>query len=236
MRLEKRDILLLILATLLAVAGLGPDDPWVVGPCLFLSWVTFMVIIVIHEGSRLARAIVGIAITVALSGVGYRRFNSIYHSEKVETKTKNEAALQILGPELLRPPMPNMGTYVNVNFQNMGGEIITYRQAWGVVLLPLPADWESNQEAYENNIWSSTMAQLMRETTTFQAMPHRPMVTTLVSRKLSPGDVENIKQMKTALYFTTVFSYQDDKGTHEANFCGYILGTGLLHQYHRHNT
>jgi hypothetical protein len=52
MRPEKKDLVLLIPATLLAIGGLGPDDPWVVGPCLFFSWVTFIVICIIHDGSR----------------------------------------------------------------------------------------------------------------------------------------------------------------------------------------
>lgn len=85
MRFEKKDILLLIPATLLAIAGLGPDDPWVVGPCLFLSWATFIVICVIHDGSRRTRAVVGAVITVVLFGVGYRRFNSIYQTPVVAT-------------------------------------------------------------------------------------------------------------------------------------------------------
>jgi hypothetical protein len=88
MRFEKKDIALLIPATLLAVAGLGPDDPWVVGPCLFISWLTFIFICVIHEGSRRTRAIVGVVITIALFGVGYRRFNSIAKYE-AEQSTKS---------------------------------------------------------------------------------------------------------------------------------------------------
>ena len=90
MRFEKKDILVLIPATLLAIAGLGPDDPWVVGPCLLLSWATFIVICVIHDGSRRTRTIVGALITVALSGVGYRRFNSIYHFSAETPKAARE--------------------------------------------------------------------------------------------------------------------------------------------------
>jgi hypothetical protein len=73
MRFDKKDFALLIPATLLAIAGLGPDDPWVVRPCLFFSWLAFIIICAIHEGSRKTRIIVGIMITLALAGVGYRR-------------------------------------------------------------------------------------------------------------------------------------------------------------------
>jgi hypothetical protein len=90
MRFEKKDIALLIPGTLLAIAGLGLDDPWVVGPCLFFSWVTFIVICVIHEGSRRTRALVGVVITVVLFGVGYRRFNSIYHATHETASKKDE--------------------------------------------------------------------------------------------------------------------------------------------------
>src|SRR5215472_5652397 len=68
--LEKKDLVLLIPATLLAIAGLGPDDLWVVGPCLFLSWITFIVVCIIHEGPRITRSIIGVVITLALCGVG----------------------------------------------------------------------------------------------------------------------------------------------------------------------
>jgi len=89
MRFEKKDIALLIPATLLAIAGLGPDDPWVVGPCLFISWIAFVVICTIHEGSWRIRAIVAVVITIVLFGVGYRRFGSIYHAT-AETASKEE--------------------------------------------------------------------------------------------------------------------------------------------------
>jgi hypothetical protein len=91
MRFEKKDIALLIPATLLAVAGLGPDDLWVVGPCLFISWIAFIVICIIHEGPRSARAIVGVVITVALFGVGYRRFDSINRAAAEMASKKDES-------------------------------------------------------------------------------------------------------------------------------------------------
>jgi hypothetical protein len=111
MRFEKKDIALLIPAMLLAIAGLGPDDPWVVGPCLFLSWITFIVICAIHEGQRKTRIIVGIVITLALCGVGYRRFNSIYHEPKKESQsTANKEQPPSVAPRLR--PMPPEFAYM----------------------------------------------------------------------------------------------------------------------------
>lgn len=100
MRLEKKDLFLLVPATLLAIAGLGPDDPWVVGPCLFLSWLTFIIICVVHEGSRKARVGIAILITLALGSVGYRRFHSIFHSSE-----RRESNLE---PETKKEPPPEM--------------------------------------------------------------------------------------------------------------------------------
>ncbi len=110
MRFEKKDIALLIPATLLAIAGLGPDDAWVVGPCLFLSWIAFIVICAIHEGQPRTRIIVGIVITLALFGVGYRRFNSIYHEPKKESQnTANREHPPSVAPlqEPSKPPGEN---------------------------------------------------------------------------------------------------------------------------------
>jgi len=92
MRLEKKDLFLLIPGTLLAIAGLGPDDPWVVGPCLFFSWATFVVICAIHEGSRKIRVTIGLVITLALGAVGYRRLYSINANHK-ETNSDLSKAL-----------------------------------------------------------------------------------------------------------------------------------------------
>jgi hypothetical protein len=96
MRFENKDFALLIPATLLAIGGLGPDDPWVVGPCLFLSWVTFIAICVIHEGPWSTRTLVGVVLTVILFGVGYRRFNSIYRAS-AEKKDGQKPTVQEIG-------------------------------------------------------------------------------------------------------------------------------------------
>ena len=105
MRLEKKDLLLLIPATLLAIAGLGPEDPWVVGPCLLFSWLTFIIICVIPDGSRKARIIVGVVITLALGSVGYRRFNSILHApEKAEAAKKEPPQASATTTLQLIPP------------------------------------------------------------------------------------------------------------------------------------
>jgi hypothetical protein len=135
MRLEKKDFLLLIPATLLAVAGLGPDDPWVVGPCLFLSWVTFIVICVIHEGSPRTRTIVGVVITIVLFGVGYRRFNSMYHftaeavSKKDEPKSEGPTSVKVeFGPYFL-----NMTQSLEQN----GFYWVFYRSGYGDTASPV---------------------------------------------------------------------------------------------------
>jgi hypothetical protein len=96
MRFEKKDFALLIPATLLAVGGLGPDDPWVIGPCLFLSWITFIIICIIHEGSRFRRIFAGVVITAILFGVGYRRFHLILAKELPKEAAKSETVSMTL--------------------------------------------------------------------------------------------------------------------------------------------
>jgi hypothetical protein len=85
-RIEKKDIAFLIPATLLAVAGLGPDDLWVVGPCLFLSWAAFLVICIIHEGPLKSRVTVAVLITLFFIGVGFRRVAPLIPARKTESK------------------------------------------------------------------------------------------------------------------------------------------------------
>lgn len=99
MHLEKKDIFLLIPASLLAIAGLGPDDPWIIGPCLLLSWAAFVLICILHEGSRTGRSAVAVTLTLALGFVGYRRFSSIFGGRE-----KAQAAQ--VGPGVAPPPTP----------------------------------------------------------------------------------------------------------------------------------
>jgi hypothetical protein len=85
-RVEKKDIAFLIPATLLAFAGLGPDDLLLVGSCLFLSWATFLVICIIHESSLKSRITVAIVMTLLFIGVGYRRLGPLIPPRKTESK------------------------------------------------------------------------------------------------------------------------------------------------------
>jgi membrane protein implicated in regulation of membrane protease activity len=78
MRLEKKELLLLIPGTLLAIGGVGPDDLWVVGPCLAGAWLSFLFMCFIHSGPPKIRLVVATVITVTLLFVGYRRFHSVY--------------------------------------------------------------------------------------------------------------------------------------------------------------
>ena len=69
---------MLIPATLLALAGLGPDDPWVFSICILCSWVSFLWICKIHSGPSNQRILVAVAITITLGFVAFRRWPSIW--------------------------------------------------------------------------------------------------------------------------------------------------------------
>jgi hypothetical protein len=64
MRFSTKEIGVLIVATLLALAGLFASDPRVVIPCLGVSWLTFAYICYAHPGSKSMRIVFGLAITL----------------------------------------------------------------------------------------------------------------------------------------------------------------------------
>jgi membrane protein implicated in regulation of membrane protease activity len=101
--LEKKDLLLLIPATLLTLAGLGPDDPLILGPCLVLSWLSFLLICIVHRGPWKWRVLGAVAVTVILALIGVRRFHSV-----LTTTAHNEVSSTTQGatpplPEALKP-------------------------------------------------------------------------------------------------------------------------------------
>jgi hypothetical protein len=77
LHLERKDLLLLIPATFLALAGLGPEDPWILGPCLALSWLSFLAICWFHNGPSKWRILVAVGITVVLFLIGSRRLHLV---------------------------------------------------------------------------------------------------------------------------------------------------------------
>jgi hypothetical protein len=86
MRFDKKDYAVVIPTTLLAIAGLGPDDPWIIGPCLIFSWLTSLAVCAFHESSRTSRVIAAVIITLALGAVGYRRLLPLIPPTKTESK------------------------------------------------------------------------------------------------------------------------------------------------------
>lgn len=86
MRFDKKDYAVVIPTTFLAIAGLGPDDPWIIGPCLIASWLTSLAVCAVHESSRTSRVIAAVIITLVLGGVGYRRLLPLIPPAKTESK------------------------------------------------------------------------------------------------------------------------------------------------------
>jgi len=74
-QLEKKDLFLLLPVAFLTLGGLGPDDPWIVGPCLALSWLFFLALCIAHKGPRKRRILAAILTTAILSSVGERRLH-----------------------------------------------------------------------------------------------------------------------------------------------------------------
>lgn len=102
MRLEKKEIFLLIPATLLALAGFGVDDPWIVGPFLTLSWIAFLLICLVHDGSHAPRIIFAVTITVVFSLLGVRLY---YHHLK-QPERREEALRMSEEPTAHGPKLP----------------------------------------------------------------------------------------------------------------------------------
>jgi hypothetical protein len=75
MRLSRKEIILLVPATLLGLAGLAADDPWIVAPCLCLSFASFLSICWFNAGSKVWRIVAAIVITIALFAFATR----LYH-------------------------------------------------------------------------------------------------------------------------------------------------------------
>jgi hypothetical protein len=71
-QLTAKEVLLLIPAILLALAGLRADDPFILVPSLLLSWAAFMWICAIHTGSRKWRALTAFVITAGFCFIGAR--------------------------------------------------------------------------------------------------------------------------------------------------------------------
>jgi hypothetical protein len=72
--LTLKEVLLLIVASALAIGSLKGDDPWIVLPMLGVSAAAFVVLCVIHEGRRLYRIGVAVSLICVLSLIASRLF------------------------------------------------------------------------------------------------------------------------------------------------------------------
>lgn len=82
MHLEKKEIYLLISGTLLALGGFGVDDPWIIFPCLGLSWIMFIGFCVIHDSGVKGRVVAAAVITLVLSAITERLYIHHFPGEK----------------------------------------------------------------------------------------------------------------------------------------------------------
>jgi hypothetical protein len=71
-RPSKGDVLTLVAAASLALAGLKASDPWVVLPMLAISWVAFLCLCLIHARSVIIRLVMGAVITAVFVFVTFR--------------------------------------------------------------------------------------------------------------------------------------------------------------------
>ncbi|HXM60216.1 MAG TPA: hypothetical protein VN950_05125 [Terriglobales bacterium] len=157
MRLEKKEWLLLALATLFALAGLGPDDPWIVGPGLILSWIVFLALFFLHEGWKpVARLLAVLLMTAVLGGIAVRKF----HFVKAETPTT---------PKQL-PNQPEKGADASVPIQeqlrHLSDQIAQLRRAVGKREKQsdtpgLASDLKAASASQLNDILKSTTAGLL---------------------------------------------------------------------------
>ena len=69
-----KEIILLVIGTLLAFASFKTDDPIIFFPCIGLSWAAFVFICVSHPGSLLLRVLIAIAISCVFVFVGFRTY------------------------------------------------------------------------------------------------------------------------------------------------------------------
>lgn len=88
----------MVIATLLALSGVVAGDPWIVLPCLFLSWAGFIYLCVAHEGSRRFRIATGVVITLVLSFVSLRTYSHAFLENQPTTVVKG--AKQARAPRL----------------------------------------------------------------------------------------------------------------------------------------
>jgi hypothetical protein len=75
-KFETKEAIVLAIGSLLSLAALRTNDPYLFFPCFGLAWVGFIYIALIHKGSRLYRALFSIFITVFFIYVACRSYDS----------------------------------------------------------------------------------------------------------------------------------------------------------------
>lgn len=73
-RLTRKEWVMLIFGTALALGSFKSDDPWVVIPMLTISGLAFILLCVWHHGSVLRRSLAAAALVVVLVFIGWRDF------------------------------------------------------------------------------------------------------------------------------------------------------------------
>src|SRR6266446_1798093 len=76
MRFSKKELGLTVAGSLFAAAGVGVSDPWIFFPFFAGSWLAFVWLCIRHEGRRISRVTIALAITGAMSLLAWRAHES----------------------------------------------------------------------------------------------------------------------------------------------------------------
>jgi hypothetical protein len=117
MRFSPKEILVLVIATALAFAGLAIEDILTVFLCLFLSWAAFLYTCSTHPGSKVWRSILGIAITSVFLSMGARLHGK--QLEKEQTDTFNHLQVEMF-PVQSGKPLDSLFTIKNGGSYGIG--------------------------------------------------------------------------------------------------------------------
>ncbi len=113
MRLERKELILFVIALFPAFAGLAISDPWVFFTCFSISWIASIVLCVVHDGWRTLRILAGILLTAFFILVGWRAYIGAQRSESVlnaisRLASKPTGTLNVT-PEVNNPEPPAEG-------------------------------------------------------------------------------------------------------------------------------
>jgi hypothetical protein len=136
-----------------------------------------------------------------------------------------------LPPNAVREPLARM------NFHNDSNHVISYQVVGNVAFLgSLPEGWTDKQEKLEDEFWDRTATGLKYADPPQDAPSHRPLLMPIFGTPLTEEQAKNIAEANATVYLMTIFVYHDWSGTHETDYCGYVLGNiNSIQVCHKHN-